>query len=320
MRAFITGISGFAGGHLAEWLCAAGDRVAGANRTGRWPHGTPESVRAAATLLAWDLGAGLTDETRRQVRDFGPEVVYHLGALSVPADCGEQEPTPRAWAVNVTGTSEVLELVRSLPHRPRLVMVSSAHVYGAVPAEQPVVSEETPVAPQSAYARTKCAAEQLVLAVIREGGVDGLVARAFKHAGPRQGERMMLAEWARQLVAGASPVVVRCLDSHLDLTDVRDVVRAYRLLAERGQTGMVYNVGSGRSVRTGDLFATLRRLADSQAAVRETAPGFRQEMIADARRLTAATGWRPEIPLEQTLLDTLADWRRRESAPAIGAR
>lgn len=313
MRAFITGISGFAGSHLAEWLLAAGDVVAGSNRSGVWPAELADSTARFAQLVPWDVGQGREESVTEAVGRFRPDVIFHLAALSVPQDCGETEPAQRALDVNVAGTATVIELVRSLPHSPRLVFVSSGHVYGDAAPDDPVVSEETPADPRTAYAKTKLAAEWLVRHASERLGVDAVIARAFKHAGPRQGERLMLAEWARQFASGASPVRVRCLDSHLDVTDVRDVVRAYRLLAELGRPGMTYNVGSGRNRRTGDLFQQLRSLADPQRPFLETDPGFRQETIADIRRLVTATDWRPQVPLAQTLVDTLEYWRRKNA-------
>lgn len=314
MRAFITGISGFAGAHLAELLVAQGDVVAGSNSTGRWPESLGASPARQARLLKWNLAdcgvnsphGWLPAETLAAIHEFAPEVIFHLAALSVPADCGDREPTPRALATNVVGTAAVLRLATTLPSRPRVVFVSSGHVYGPRLPQERWVAEDSPLAPASAYAQTKCAAEREVLDAVHTGQVDAVIARAFKHAGPRQDARMMLAEWCRQFALGSSPVRVRCLDSHLDLTDVRDVVRAYRLLAIHGQSGGVYNVGSGRSLRTGDLFEQLRALADPARPYVETEPGERWETIAVIERLTAATGWRPATPLETTLRDTLA--------------
>ncbi len=122
---------------------------------------------------------------------------------------------------------------------------------------------------------------------------------------------MMLPQWAQQFACGTEPVKVHTCDAHVDLTDVRDVVRAYRLLAEHGLSGKAYNVGSGRSRRTGDILEMLRRMADPSRTLIETRPGLKQDPIADVTRLARDTGWRATIPLEQTIADTLAWWRRR---------
>jgi GDP-4-dehydro-6-deoxy-D-mannose reductase len=121
---------------------------------------------------------------------------------------------------------------------------------------------------------------------------------------------MMLPQWARQFAGGGtSPVEVLTRDAVIDLTDVRDVVRAYRLLAEKGKPDTVYNVGSGRPRRSGEVLDLLRRLADPDRPVKEIHPGEKQDPIADVSRLNQQTGWRPEVPLGQTVADTLAYWR-----------
>jgi len=133
--------------------------------------------------------------------------------------------------------------------------------------------------------------------------------RAFKHTGPGQPPRFMLPEWAKQFAdPTVNPVHVQTLESVLDITDVRDVVRAYRLMAERGEAGEIFNVGSGVPRRSGDLFDLLRNLADPARAVVETKPGRRQEAIADCSRLHRRTGWTPAIPLEQTIRDIWNEW------------
>src|SRR4051794_38909160 len=107
MKAFVTGVNGFAGQYLAEHLLAAGDEVLGCSASGVWPADTPDGLRTRVPLLIWDIAnpQGLSDATRREIAAFSPQAIYHLAALSIPEDCGDHEPTPRAWAVNVDGTS-----------------------------------------------------------------------------------------------------------------------------------------------------------------------------------------------------------------------
>lgn len=317
MNSLLTGATGFAGSHLAEHLLAQGDRVLGVSRQGVWPAAMPDALRAAVPLVAWDVAdeRGPPEEARRTIEGFAPAVVYHLAAESVPAHCDASDGNPSAeWdaeRINVGGTLRAIELCLTLPSRPRLVFAGSSHVYARQAAEAPPVSEDAPLEPWRAYGRTKLAAEEAIRAACRERGLDAVIARAFQHAGPRQRPEMMLAEWARQLARSESPLRVRNLTTRLDLTDVRDVVRAYRLLAERGQTGEAYNVGSGVAVTSGQVLELLKSAAAAAPPVEERDPGERFDPIADATRLTTLTGWRPEIPLPQTVADTLADWRRR---------
>ena len=314
MRALVTGVTGFAGGFLVEHLLAAGDEVLGTSRNGRWPDDVPEAVRRHVPLVAWDLTQpDSAAECERATAEFAPECIYHLAAVSVPSDCGDRHPTPHAHAVNVYGASRVAELAGAQKFPPRLLFVSSSHVYAPVTAAAPRVNEDAPRDPRGGYGLTKLAAEDWLRFLIQNHAQDIVIARAFQHAGPRQNPKLMLPEWTRQIVAGGDgPIVVQNLDTQVDITDVRDIVRAYRLLATKGERGGTYNVGSGVARRSGDILALLQRLAGSQREVIERRPGVRQDWIADATRLHAATGWRPEIPLEQSVADTLAYWRERQ--------
>ena len=326
MRALITGVTGFVGGFLAEHLLAAGDEVLGCATAGGWPREHAErrspaaSVRNRIEVLRWDLGdpAELDERSWARIADFAPTCIYHLAAISVPAFCGAEEPAPKALAVNVLGTSRVLELAASLTPQPRLLLASSSHVYApGKPGAR--FDESAPLAPRRGYGLTKLAAEQRVAAAGRDRRLDCVIARAFQHTGPRQEPEMMLPEWCQQIVADdAAPIRVRSLNTWIDLTDVRDVVRAYRLLVERGASGGIYNVGSGVPRLTGGIFRQLIDLAGKTRAANELSPGGeRWDPIADTSLLTALTGWRPEIPLEKTVADTLEHWRQRK-APQLG--
>ncbi|MEO8496524.1 MAG: NAD-dependent epimerase/dehydratase family protein [Planctomycetota bacterium] len=312
MRAFITGVTGFAGSHLAEHLLACGDEVLGSSHLGRWAHGVPKAVQREVSLFSWDLTMGADEATRRIVSDFRPDAIVHLAAISAPSECGTTEPTSQALASNVGGTRSVTELCRTLPTRPRVLLASSCYVYAPVSPDSPVVTEEAPVGPSRAYGKTKLLAEQELRRAIQDEQLDGVIARSFQHAGPRQSPRMILPEWVCQFVqTNDGPIRVGCLDTYLDLTDVRDICRAYRLLSVDGQRGNVYNVGSGICLRSGDLLEVIQRCACVRREVIESQPGRRQHPIADISRLTDRTGWKPEIPLEQTVTDTLNYWRER---------
>ncbi|MHC4406391.1 MAG: NAD-dependent epimerase/dehydratase family protein [Planctomycetota bacterium] len=316
-RALITGVSGFVGGFLAEHLLESGDAVLGCSPDGAWEEAAPPSLSGRVELIAWDLGRSdrLDTEARRRIEQFRPDALYHLAAVSIPEDCGNRRPTARATAVNVEGTRRVLELAASLASPPRVLFTSTSHVYAPVGRGRPQVDENAPLGPMGAYGRTKLAAEEEVRRAVAEAGCHAVVARSFQHTGPRQSPRMMLPQWAEQFARGGTePVSVYTLNARIDLTDVRDVVRAYRLLMEHGRPGETCNVGSGACLRTGDVFEMLRQMADPQRPVVETHPGEKQDPIADPARLTGLTGWQPKIPLEQTVADTLAWWHR----PAAG--
>lgn len=305
VKAFITGITGFVGGHLAEHLLAAGDKVMGLSTSGRWPARTPNELARNVRLVQGDLS---TDESSQildhAAREFAPDCFYHLAAISVPSECGGAEPTPRAIAANVDGTSRVLEWAKELSVR--VLVVSTSHVYAQPSSRDARAREDDPPRPKNAYGKTKLMAERLTLEMARAGNVDAIIARAFQHTGPRQGGSMMLPEWAAQLAGGANTISVRNRDTWIDLSDVRDVVRAYRLLMEHGQSGEIYNVGSGVPRRTGEILDQLIQVSGRTVSVEEKSPGERFDAIADITKLQQATGWRPEVPIEQTVRDVWA--------------
>ena len=322
MKALVTGITGFAGSHLAEHLLAEGDSVLGVSRRGLWPPGTPADSRASIPLLAWDLAGrrGPPDTVLQSVRSFAPDVIYHLGAVSVPADCENTPDRPNAEAdaaaVNVEGTRQVLQLAARIHPAPRVAHISSSQVYASVASDSPKVKEDYPLQPANAYGRTKLAAEEALRDAARELRLDTIIVRAFQHLGPRQGPDMMLSQWCRQLArSGTEPITVYNCSTFLDVTDVRDVVRAYRLLACHGESGGVYNVGSGTRGQTGDILRMLARAAAQERQIIEQQPGIRHNPIADIARLVERTSWRPEIPIERTLADTLAWWQCSPHAP-----
>lgn len=313
MKALITGMTGFAGGHLAEHLFASGDEVAGLSTSGHWPARTPNALVRAVRLYQGDLAS---DETARALervaRDFAPDCVYHLAAISVPRDCGGEKPTAQAIAANVEGTRRVVDWAAALGVR--ALVVSTSHVYAAPTSREQRAREDDAPQPKNAYGKTKLLAEQAALEAVRNGA-DVVIARAFQHTGPRQGPRMMLPEWAAQLASGAELIHVRNRDTWIDVSDVRDVVRAYRLLMTQGQRGEIYNVGSGAPRRTGDILEQLIRIAGRAVTIQEQSPGERFDAIADVTKLEQATGWRPELSLAQTINDVWECHRKAGPPP-----
>ncbi len=309
MRAFITGINGFAGEHLARHLLASGDAVAGCTR-----YGERDGVHASSKLtIAWDLGQRtLNSAARQQLLDYAPDCIFHLAALSIPSRCGKVDPTPEAVQSNVEGTRELIEFASGLPKQPRIVFVSSSHVYGAVATESPTCSEETPCEPSSAYGKTKVAAETLVREAVRNG-MEIVIARAFHHTGPGQLPPGMVPSWIEQLLdPKCESVKVMTLAANLDISDVRDVVAAYRLLAVSGVSGEAYNIGSGRGYFGGEIMDLLQRTAGITKPVVEDWATGRQNPIADCRRIFSQTGWQSQFTLGQTLQDSLAFWKSRK--------
>jgi GDP-4-dehydro-6-deoxy-D-mannose reductase len=253
------------------------------------------------------------DAVTAAVGESTPRAVVHLAALSWVAESWRKPA--RVWEVNAVGTVNVLEAVRRSAPQARVLVVSTGEVYGR--AERIPTPEDAPVAPVSPYAASKAAAE-LACAQASEAGLDVVVARAFGHEGPGRDERFAVGSWTRQLaefeLAGSGTLRVGNLDVERDLTDVRDVCRAYRLLLDSTVSAGTYNVASGKTVRMSEVVDLLVGMARCPVDVEPDPERLRPTDIpvlcGDPSKVHEATGWRPEIPLEQTLADTLEAARR----------
>jgi GDP-4-dehydro-6-deoxy-D-mannose reductase len=316
MRALVTGISGFVGGHLCEHLAALEDLVVGISASGRWPSGLGHLGRSArierCDLLEIDE-ADLAELLRRKQ----PEVIYHLAAQSNPQ--GSIADPRGTWALNLGGALNLLEAVKAaaLEPKPRVILVSSGVCYGNPAPEHLPVREDCPLQPNNPYAASKAAADLLGIQHHLAHGTDVVMVRPFNHAGPRQSPTYVLPALATQVAeveAGRkSCVEVGNLEVVRDFTDVRDVVRGYRLLAQHGKPGEVYNLGSGWGTKLADALRHLTTLARRPIDVRvdpaRVRPVDQPLLVADASKLRAATGWEPAYTIEQTLADMLEDSR-----------
>lgn len=307
MRVLVTGAAGFVGAYLARALLADGHEVWGTLQEGCSPPPALPQVR----WMPMELTSA--EAVARVMGEVRPERVFHLAAQSsVKESFGHPEAT---WEANATGT---LRLVAALQPGARMLFVSSAEVYGAVPeAEQPI-SERAPLRPASPYAASKAAAEMAVVeAALGHAGAHTVIARSFTHTGPGQDARFALAGFARQLAriaAGLAEPVLRVgnLRVRRDYLDVRDVVRAYLLLIERGAPGHAYNVASGQPNGLDELVRMLVELSGTGARV-EVDPALVRPvdvaLLSGDSTALRALGWEPAIPLRQTLADLLAHER-----------
>ena len=293
MRALITGGEGFVGQWLAAHLKDNGDEV-------------------AVIDIETDVSDGAA--VGRVMADVAPDAVYHLAALT---HVGESWENPsQVLRVNVLGTAELLAAARTHQPEARVLVVSSAEVYGVVTPEQLPLDERTPTLPASPYAASKLAAEAVALQAWRGFGQSVIVVRPFNHIGPGQSPNFFVPALAKRIVeakrAGSTTLRVGTLTTRRDFTDVRDVVAAYRLLIEQGAPGEIYNVCSGHDVAMSEVADELLNLADIDLDL-ETDPALVRPvdvpvLRGDAGRLRVATGWEPRIPLATTLADVLSSW------------
>lgn len=299
----ITGAQGFVGRHLTAHLEACGDEVVGVDRE----HGGVDITDA--------------DAVRRLVADVAPTAIYHLAGW---ADVGGSWQHPvEAFRVNAEGTLNVLGAAVEVGVG-RVLAVSSADVYGKVDPSELPLTEDSPLRPASPYAASKVAADYLGLQAWLGRGLPVLRVRAFNHLGPGQTDKFVAPALASRIARaerdGGDVLPIGDLSARRDFTDVRDVVRAYRLLMLHGQPGEVYNVCSGVDLAVQDLADQL--LAQARIPLRfETDPALLRPVEVPVlrgshQRLSEATGWQPEIPIAQTLTDLLEDWRARVAAEA----
>jgi GDP-4-dehydro-6-deoxy-D-mannose reductase len=311
VRVLITGASGFAGSFLARECARAGDSVVGISLTGDVPEGGSEG--AAVDLLNGDA-------VREAVRAARPEVVYHLAALSSVGRSWE-EPA-RTVQDNVAMSVNMLEALRFEAADARTVWVSSCEVYG-VPEALPL-TEDARLNPANPYAVSKAAGDMLAAVYVDAHGLNMVRARPFNHAGPEQRTIFIMSSLARQAaeaqLSGVDSLEIATgnPDTRRDFTDVRDVVRAYRLLAACEESG-VFNVCTGQSISAADQVRLVSELIDPIEVAHVVDSGrVRAHEVMDLRgsheRLTAATGWEPEIPVRQTMADTIEWWKHELSS------
>jgi len=298
VRAFITGSSGFVGKWLTEHLIGCGDEV-----------------------VSLDDSIDIRDQEklRENLSAVEPEVIFHLAALT---HVGRSFEDPITYLdVNVLGTYKLLEEARALAKPPRVLLVSSAEVYGATGQNkngEPLV-EEDPLLPATPYAMSKVAAEYAGLQEMYAHGLEVVIARPFNHIGPGQGEAFVVSALAKRIAtaesAGSDVIPIGNLSAKRDFTDVRDVVAAYRLLALGGESGQCYNVCSGVPLSIAEIAERLIALSEHKIELKTDKNLLRPVdlpiLYGSSTKLRNELGWEPSVPGDRTLSDVLKYWRQQ---------
>jgi GDP-4-dehydro-6-deoxy-D-mannose reductase len=312
LKALITGISGFVGSHLAEYLLEATDWEVAGTVFGPYANIAGLSDRLElylAELSRLEVVSSILEQSR-------PDVIFHLAAQPL-VSLSRQDP----WATletNIRMQLNVLEAVVQLTLDCRVLVVGSSEEYGLVSAADLPIDEDTVLQPLSSYALSKVTQDLMGLQYYLTHKLPVVRVRPFNHIGPRQRQGFVVPDFASQIAAveagRQAPVLqVGNLAARRDFSDVRDVVRAYVLLMKSGQPGQVYNVGSGASHSVQEILDGLLGLAKVPIKVQQDPERLRPaevpDIVCNASRIREQTGWQATVPFEQSLRDVLDDWR-----------
>lgn len=317
MRVLITGITGFAGSHLAEYILAEhpGVRVCGFVR---WRSRMDNilSIQDKVELHEADLKDIVS--LKKALAEIKPDRIFHLAAQSfVPTSWKLPAET---FAINAVGQVNLFEAVLDLKLDPKIQVAGSSEEYGQVYPDEIPMKETNPLRPLSPYAVSKVAQDLLAYQYHKSYGLRTVRTRGFNHTGPRRGDVFVTSNFAKQIAEiekGKRPPVLSVgnLDARRDFTDVRDVVRAYWLAAEKGEDGEAYNIGSGKAMAMKEMLDKLLALTKVDVKIQVDPARLRPSdvpiLLSDSSKFMTLTGWKPRIPLDRTFKDLLDYWRER---------
>ncbi len=315
MRILITGISGFAGSHLADYFLTHGKHEIFGTIKWRSRRDNILHIEHKVELVECDI----TDSyaVRSVLEKSRPDHIFHLAAQSyVPFSWRAPQGT---LETNVMGELNLFERVRELKMDPMIHIAGSSEEYGLVQPDELPITEENPLRPLSPYAVSKIAQDFLGYQYYRSYGMRIVRTRAFNHTGPRRGDVFVTSTFAKQLIQierGLTEPVLRVgnLSAVRDFLDVRDVVRAYALVLEKGTPGEVYNIASGKGMKISELLEKLVGLTKVKISIERDPARMRPSdvelLVGSAEKFKKATGWRPEIPFDRTLADLMDYWRK----------
>ncbi len=314
-KAYITGIAGFVGSHLAEYLINEGWDVYGLAA----PKEKYLNIRHIRDDIDLEVFSILNESRlKKAIKKIKPDYIFHLAAFSSVGRSFTREKV--TYEINIVGTQNVFSAAEELKDLKKLVFVSSADCYGDFAPKGKTLTEEQDFNPMSPYAVSKTAGEYMAHYHRKHYGLPVVIARPFNHTGPRQSEAFVVPSFCRQVVeierGRQMPVMqVGNLAPKRDLSDVRDIVRGYKLAAEKGKAGEVYQFCSGQSVAIKSVLANLLKLSKVDIKVTVDKNRYRKSDIPVLRgnydKAKRKLGWKSEISLSETLSDTLDYWRMR---------
>lgn len=315
MKALITGVTGFAGSHMAEYVLDRGVEVVGTVRQrSRLDH--IRHLQKELTLVECELRDPFS--VRTLIETHKPELIFHLAAQSfVPTSWNSPNDTVRN---NIDGQLNLFEAVLRSGLDCKIQIACSSEEYGHVEPDEVPIKETNPLRPLSPYAVSKVSQDYLGYQYYESYGLHVIRTRAFNHTGPRRGENFVTSNFAKQIAQiekGLQPPVVHVgnLQAKRDFTDVRDTVRAYWLALEKGDPGDCYNIASGTTWTIEEVLHKLLALTPVSIGIQEDPARLRPSdveiLLGDYSKFHAKTGWRPEIPFDQTVEDLLNYWRAR---------
>ncbi|MCY3915317.1 MAG: GDP-mannose 4,6-dehydratase [Chloroflexi bacterium] len=313
MRVLITGAGGFVGRHLSAHL---GRVQAKARLIGTTFFPSETVHKAVNEHRRIDLKG--YEQVRDLLEDCRPDAIFHLAAQAfVPRSFDDPWETLEN---NIRAQLNIIRASLELDIQPRILIVSSAEIYGAVAPDQLPLDEDAAIRPTNPYSVSKVAQDMLALQYYLSHDLPIMRARPFNHIGPGQNERFVAPAFAKQIAAieedaGDAVIYVGNLEAKRDFTDVRDIVRAYHMIVEKGKPGEAYNIASGLAHSIRHLLDTLLQLSDIEIEVRVDPERLRPvdvpEIRGDSSKLRRDTGWQPKLSFEDTLRDVLSDCRGR---------
>jgi len=313
LKALIIGAAGFVGGHLIEYL----HEIEGVEVFATKLSGKTISTKSIKEHNIFNLDILEAAQVNSLIGNIGPDYVFHLAAQS-SVSLSWKKPA-LTYNINIIGVVNLLEAVKLLNKKTRVLLIGSAEEYGKVSPEQLPISEEIPLKPENPYAVSKAAQEMTADIYVRAFGLDIIMVRAFNHIGIRQAPMFVISDFAKQIAEMEKglrePVMhVGNLDVKRDFTDVRDIVRGYWMLAKSGKSGQVYNIGSGKSISIRELLNKMINMSSSRITVEVDTAKLRPvdipELKADISKIMKDVSWKPEIDIDTSLKDILDYWRK----------